>query len=205
MTVGLNASQARAKSNQDMIIFDETQAIMKAIIEASASGLYNAVVDDDTTMTTSTPTVELVGTVNRPTITPSSDISINGYVLALGVTSTNLNGVISDINDGNIPGVSASKRDGFLVLSMELPAAITWTYTVGNGTANADLGLVAGTYTASLPASTDYFDCWQGTNTDRAKVSQMDAVIRHFANLGYKIERLTNTSTNSTFAWNINW
>lgn len=64
------------------------------------------------------------------------------------------------------------------------------------------------TMTASTPTtsdSEDYFNAWQGTLTDRALVTQMEHVIRHFANLGYKIERLTNTSSGISFTWHVYW
>ena len=49
MSVGLNAAQARAKASQDMIVFNETQEIMKSIISESALGNFEAYVDDGTT------------------------------------------------------------------------------------------------------------------------------------------------------------
>ena len=112
MSFGLNAAQARAKANADLIVFEEVYAIMKEVINQSAIGAYEAYVADDTIMTDSTPT--------------TSD-------------------------------------------------------------------------------SENYFSAWQGTLQDRALISQMENVMRHFVNLGYKIERVTNTATSTTFKWHIYW
>jgi len=112
MTIGLNAAQARAKSSQDMIVFEEQTAIMRQIITDSANGAFESYVSDTTTMTDSTPTTSV---------------------------------------------------------------------------------------------SEKYFNTWQGTIVDRALKNQMDQVVKHFTNLGYKIERTTNTATNTTFQWHIYW
>jgi len=112
MTIGLNAAQARAKSSQDMIVFEEQTAIMRQIITDSGLGKFESYVIDNTTMTDSTPT-----------------------------TST----------------------------------------------------------------SESYFNSWQGSIVDRALVNQMNAVERYFSGLGYKIERITNTTTQTTFKWHIFW
>lgn len=67
------------------------------------------------------------------------------------------------------------------------------------------------TMTASNPtttASQDYFSAWQGTlqsSSSRSLISQMEAVMRHFTNLGYKIERVTNTTTSTTYQWHVYW
>ena len=63
MSVGLNAAQARSKASQDMIVFNETQEIMKSIITESSLGNFESYVDDATTMTEATPTVQKIGTI----------------------------------------------------------------------------------------------------------------------------------------------
>ena len=67
------------------------------------------------------------------------------------------------------------------------------------------LGFVAGVYSLPNPTSVSYYTVWQGTLTDRAIQNQMEQVMKHFQDLGYKIERLTNSSTNRTFKWYIYW
>ena len=205
MTVGLNAAQARANSQQDMITFNEATTIMEAIIAASAAGAYETTINDGTVMTESTPISEVVGTVQNPVVVTGTTIIINGSTVTLGTSGTNLNAVIADINDAAIVGVVASKDNGYLVLEITSAASTAWQYTVGSGTANTALGLTAGTYTASNPDSVGYFDAWQGTSTDRPAVNQMDTIIKHFRNLGYKIERLSNTVTGKTFSWYVYW
>jgi len=206
MTVGLNASQARSKSQQDLIIYNEVQNIMTDIITKSASGAFASIVADGTTMTESTPSVDHIGTVVNPTIVGGTTIILNGVSVTLGTTGLNLNSIIADINDAGITGVTASKNTANnLVLTFTAQASVNWTYDIGAGTANLALGLTQATYTINNPSSVDYFNTWQGTRTDRGESQQMDQVIRHFQNLGYKIERTVNTTTNSTFQWNIYW
>lgn len=205
MTVGLNASQARAKSSQDMIIFNEVDIIMRAVIAASGNGEYETEVTDGSLMTESTPSAQRIGAVNNPTIQPGDTFIINNHTVTLGTSGTNLNAIIADINDAEIPGVIASKDSNYLVITITLEQTTVWSYEIGAGTANASLGLVAGTYSVSNPDSVSYYNTWQGSSTDRAQVQQMNNVINHFKNLGYKIQRLTNTDTARTFIWHIHW
>jgi len=205
MSVGLNAAQARSKASQDMIVYKETQAIMEAVITQSGLGNFEASVDDGTTMTISTPSVQKIGTVNNPTISVGDTFILDGNTITLGTTGTSLNAIIADINDAAVPGITASKDAGYLVLTVEDSAGATWSYEIGSGTANTSLGFVAGVYTLPNPTSINYYTTWQGTTTDRAIQNQMEQVIKHFTDLGYKIERLTNSSTNRTFKWYIYW
>ena len=205
MSVGLNASQARAKASQDMIVYQETQAIMEKVITESGLGKFEAYVDDGTTMTISTPSVANTGTVINPTISVGETLIIDSQTVTLGTTGTSLNAVIADINDAGVTGLTASKAGGYLVLTVEDAAGQTWTYEIGAGTANASLGFTAGVYSLTNPTSVSYFEVWQGTTADRALQNQMEEVIREFNNLGYKIERLTNTLTNRTIKWYIYW
>lgn len=205
MSVGLNAAQARSKASQDMIVYKETQAIMEEVITQSGLGNFEASVDDGTTMTISTPSVQKIGTVNNPTVNVGETLIIDGNTVTLGTTGTSLNAIIADINDAAVPGVTASKDAGYLVLTIEDSAGATWSYEIGAGTANTSLGFIAGVYTLPNPTSVEYYTSWQGTSTDRAIQNQMEQVIKHFSDLGYKIERLTNSSTNRTFKWYIYW
>tara|TARA_B110000459_G_scaffold200086_1_gene247922 strand:+ start:1421 stop:2038 length:618 start_codon:yes stop_codon:yes gene_type:complete len=205
MSVGLNAAQARSKASQDMIVYKETQSIMEAIITQSGLGNFEASIDDGTTMTISTPSVQKIGTVNNPTVSVGDTLIIDSSTVTLGTTGTSLNAIISDINDAAIPGVTASKDAGYLVLTKETTAGTTWSYEIGAGTANTALGVVAGVYTLPNPTSIVYYTTWQGSTTNRAIQNQMEQVITYFSNLGYKIERLTNTSTTRTIKWYVYW
>ena len=86
MSVGLNAAQARAKANQDMVIFNEVNTIMEAVITASASYLYTATISDATTMTESTPVVTVTGSVANPTVVNGDTPIINSSTVTLGTT-----------------------------------------------------------------------------------------------------------------------
>lgn len=188
-----------------MVVFDECTAIMKAIITTSASGVYEAYIGDGTTMTECTPITIKIGTVNSPTVNVGDTLIINSTTITLGTTGTNLNSVIADINDAAVTGVTASKDAGYLVLNIVLDASSTWSYEIGSGTANSALGFTDGIYVPPTPVSTTYFTSWQGAITDRALDNQMNAVIKHFSNLGYKVNRLTNSATGKTFRWHVYW
>ncbi len=206
MTVGLNAAQARAKSSQDMIIFEECHEIMKQIISASGHGNFDILVSDLTTMTTSTPSVQKIGTINNPVVNNNDTFIINGQSVTLGVVANTLDGIIADINNANLPGIVATKDNNFLVLNIDVHANSVWSYEIGAGTANASLGFIQGVYSIPTnPDSVQYFQSWQGALNDRAKIQQMNEVIKYFQNLGYKIERITNTTTGQTFKWHIYW
>jgi hypothetical protein len=206
MTVGLNAAQARAKSQQDMIIYNEVNAIMLAVLSASANGVYEANVVDGSTMTESTPTATRIGTVNNPIIIPGDTLIINNQTIVLGATGTNLNAIVADINDANVPGVIASKDSDYLVLTITVSPSQTWQYEINSGgTATAKVGLTVGVYTVPNPTSVSYYNAWQGLTTDRAITEQISSVEKYFNNLGYRIQKLANPQTGKTFTWNLYW
>tara|TARA_B100000035_G_C21013548_1_gene560748 strand:- start:786 stop:1415 length:630 start_codon:yes stop_codon:yes gene_type:complete len=209
MSYSINKTEARLLARADLTIFNETQALMKQVITDAGNGLYETTVDDGTTMTESTPTITITGSVANPTITPGDAVILGGQTILLGGTGSNLNSVIADINDyQGLPGLVASKNAANnLVINYTAPAATTWTFVVGagTGTANADLGLTAATTTATNPTSVDYYNCWQGNANSREKTDQMTQVILYFQQLGYTIERLKNTNTGKTLKWVISY
>ena len=139
MSVGLNAAQARSKASQDMIVFNETQEIMKSIITQSSLGNFEAYVDDATTMTEATPSVQKIGTALSPTITVGDTLIFDNNTITLGTTGTSLNAIVADINDAGIAGLTASKDSNYLVLNISEPQGSTWSYEIGAGTANTCL------------------------------------------------------------------
>ena len=206
MSYTINKTQARNIARADLTIFNETQALMKQVITDAGNGLYETTITDGTTMTESTPTITITGSVPNPTITATPTVILGGVTVTLGTTGTNLNAVIADINDAAVPGLVASKNAiNNLVLTYTAPAATTWTFTIGSGSANIDLGLTVGISTATNPDSVSYFTTWDGSTQDRAKTDQMNQVELYFKNLGYTITRLKNTTTNKTFKWNITY
>ena len=206
MTYAINKTEARTIARADLTIFNETQALMKQVITDAGNGLYETTITDGTTMTESTPTITITGTVANPTVSSLETVILGGQTVILGPSGTNLNAVIADINDANVSGLVASKNAANnLVLTYTAPAATTWTFVLGAGTANTNLGLTAQTYTASNPDSVTYYNVWSGTTADRVKTDQMNQVIKYFENLGYTIERLKNTTTNKNFKWVISY
>ena len=206
MSYTINKTQARNIARADLTIFNETQALMKQVITDAGNGLYETTITDSTTMTESTPTITITGSASAPTITGTPTVILGGQTITLGTTGLSLNAVIADINDAGVSGLVASKNaTNNLVLTYTAPAATTWTFVVGAGTANADLGLTAATSTATNPTSVDYFDCWQGNSASRPKTDQMTQVILYFQQLGYTIERLKNATTGKTLKWVISY
>ena len=206
MSYSINSTNARLLARADLTIFNETQALMKQVITDAGNGLYQTTVSDGTEMTESTPTITITGSVANPTITATPTVILGGQTVTLGTTGLSLNAVIADINDAAVPGLVASKNaSDNLVLTYTAPAATTWTFVVGAGTANVDLGLTAATTTATNPTSVDYFDCWQGNSASRPKTDQMTQVILYFQQLGYTIDRLKNTTTGKTLEWSISY
>lgn len=57
----------------------------------------------------------------------------------------------------------------------------------------------------TMTDSTSYYDVWIGNVQDRKLADQMNIVISHFEQLGYSITRITNTTTNNTFKWKVEW
>jgi len=208
MSYTINKTQARNIARADLTIFNETQVLMKQVITDAGNGLYETTVSDGTTMTESTPTITMTGSVANPTITGTPTIILGGTTVTLGTSGLSLNAVIADINDAAISGLVASKNAANnLVLTYTAPAATTWSFVVGAGTANTALGFpVMGTNSvAANPSSITYFNCWQGSTQDRSKTDQMNQVVLYFQNLGYTIERLKNTVTGKTFKWLISY
>jgi len=206
VTYFINKTSARTMARADLTIFNETQALMKQVITDAGNGLYETTITDGTTMTESTPTITITGSVANPTITGTPTLIVDGVSIVLGTTGLSLNAVIADINDAGVSGLVASKNAANnLVLTYTAPAATTWTVVVGASTANTDLGITANTYTASNPNSVAYYNVWSGTVADRAKSDQMNQVVKYFENLGYTIERLKNTTTNKNFKWVISY
>ena len=205
MTYYINKQEARSMARADLTIFNEVNAIMKQIITDAGNGLYETTVSDGTTMTESTPQISITGTVSNPTITGTPTLIIAGSTITLGTSGTNLNSITADVNDAIIPGLVAGKDNVNFRVFYTAPASTAWQVAIGAGTANTDLGLTAGTTTATNPDSVDYFRVWQGVTNDRAKTDQMNQVISYFENLGYTISRLTNSATNKTFKWVISY
>jgi hypothetical protein len=70
--------------------------------------------------------------------------------------------------------------------------------------------VAAGQYSAevtetTITTSVTYYSVWQGVIDDRAKYIQMSNVVTYFTDLGYSIERRTNSVSGNTFKWIVSW
>lgn len=59
--------------------------------------------------------------------------------------------------------------------------------------------------TTTMTTSATYANVWKGVVADRAKEIQMSAVVKYFTDLGYNIDRRTNSITGNTFNWQVYW
>jgi hypothetical protein len=57
----------------------------------------------------------------------------------------------------------------------------------------------------TMTSSALYANVWKGVTSDRSKEIQMSAVVKYFTDLGYSIDRRANTTTGSTFDWQVYW
>ena len=57
----------------------------------------------------------------------------------------------------------------------------------------------------TMTTTNSYYQSWNGTSPDRQIYEQMASVIQYFEKLGYTITRKTNTLTNNTISWFVQW
>ncbi len=72
-------------------------------------------------------------------------------------------------------------------------------------TASADGSYEITVDTTAMTISATYCNVWKGVTPDRAKEIQMAAIIKYFTDLGYSIERKMNSTTGTTFVWQVYW
>ena len=58
---------------------------------------------------------------------------------------------------------------------------------------------------SAMTISATYANVWKGVVNDRAKEIQMASVIKYFTDLGYSIERKINSTSGTTFVWQVYW
>ena len=56
-----------------------------------------------------------------------------------------------------------------------------------------------------IDVARQYHKVWIGATDDIGKQRQMATVVQYFSDLGYSVERRTNTATSDTFTWYIYW
>lgn len=194
--------EARLVANTDLIVFEEVYTIMRCIITEAKLGNYEAVIEDETIMTESTPEVPVLATTANPTVLAGDTLILDGTTITL--TGGSINSVINDINDYNLDYVTASKQDNKLLLTYAGPDT-AWNFEVGNGTANSKIGLLVNTYAPFTPNSMEYYRTWAGTKDDRKRWDQIQQVQAYFHNLGYDLNIMVNPCTNRTFIWKAYW
>jgi len=204
MAVMISAADAKLQGQGNLVLVKEVRAIEEAVLTAVDSSLMYATVADGTAMTMSTPTIEVTGTVNNPTLTASDTFLINTTTVTL--SGTTLNSVVDDINTLAITGITASKTavSGALKITSD-NNNFSLIIAAGTGTVVTNLGLAAST-TASTAVSKDYYNVWQGTVVNTTYKRQMTEVVSNFTDLGYVITRQKNAATsNATLKWYITW
>jgi uncharacterized membrane protein len=212
MAHNLTATQARNMSASDLVIYNEVDTITRAIYAASLAGDLSTQVTDGTTMTENTPTITVVGTSvgTGAVFTPNDTIIIAGTTVTLSSgagSGTNVYQAVADINAASIVGLTASTDGAIVTLTYQCPQG-TWSLALaeGNGTALADLGLTAGTTTATTPESVSYYNMWSGQIADRKKSYEFAQVVQNLQNDGFNIVAKQNTvSAQTTFMWEIYW
>lgn len=205
MTYFINSNEARSHSRANLNIFDEVNYIMRQIIVASDNGDYQLVVDDSTLMTESTPLITITGTVADPTITNGETLIIGSDTITLGASGTNLNAIIADINDENIPTISASKNASDHLVITVTTTQLNWAIIIGTGTANTNVGITDSILTAPDPTSVGYYESWAGVSSNRKFDDELSRVSSYFTNLGYNISISKNPNSLLTIVWNIFW
>ena len=157
----------------------------------SGTGIDRIVITESGGNYTADPTVLLIpGTYQLTTPLPPAMIAQRGYSIDnIAVFST---------------GVGYSSAPSVSIAAPQQPGGV-------QATANAYIGAGAGTFGVKpYPNSRDYYKAWKSQplsneQLSRPYIERMDTVINYFTNLGYTINRLTNTSTNATITWKVQW
>lgn len=205
MAYELTSTQARAVSTTDLVIYNEVDTIARQIMEAALAGDLNTTVDDGTTMTESTPTVTVTGTVVNPVVGGVNEVLTLATETVTLLANADVDQIVAAINDAAIAGLTATKNSsGQVVLAYDPPMS-NWSLTIDAASGNATVGFTASTYAATTPTSVDYYGVWNGTVVDRKKSYAYGQVINHFQGLGYSIIAKQNTVTANTILWEIYW
>jgi hypothetical protein len=72
-------------------------------------------------------------------------------------------------------------------------------------TASADGLYEVAVEDTDMTTSAIYANVWRGVTQDRAKEIQMAAIIKYFTDLGYSIDRKMNSTSGTTFVWQVYW
>lgn len=205
MAHDLTATQARTVSTTDLVIYNEIDTITRAIYAAGLAGDLSTSVNDGTTMTESTPTITVTGTVADPVVGGAGEaLTLAGGTVSLPANS-DVDQIVAAINDEAITGLTASKNASSQVVLTYEPPMATWSLVISGDSGNTTIGITTGTVPATDPESVTYYNVWIGQTEDRKKSYEFAQVINHFQGLGYNIVAKQNTTTTNTFYWEIYW
>jgi hypothetical protein len=205
MTYTVPAGLARLQARQDLIVFDEITAISRSIIVAMNQGEYQVEISDGTTMTECTPVIVIEGDVQNPVVDENSNINVDGNIIDIGISGTNLAAIIYDINEAGFANIRASKTADNRLSIQYTCTPSDWTTFIGPGDSNIALGLDPIIYTAETPSSVQYYQVWQEASDDRKIAHQLNTVTKHFETLGYVVDILENSQSQNTIKWTIYW
>lgn len=198
----ITAKTARINSANELAIYNEVDAISRAVLQASANNLYEASVNNSP-MTSPTRIVTITATETFPTITLPASIVINGTTVDL-TTGASVFEVAYDISS-TISNVSATVVGGKLTLEYRGDSTNSTIEIVENAT-TIELGLPTGLFQTSNNSGYLYAKSFEGTMSSRLHDEQMNSVIDFFKQLGYNISRqLNNNNNNDNFLWRIYW
>lgn len=162
-----------------------------ASAQMTATGVDRIVVTNSGENYVADPTVYLIPGANQPsTPTPPVMTAQRGFSLS------NIAIMSSGVGYDSAPIVN--------ITAPQQPYGV-------QATANATVGAGSGTFgVRPYPNSRDYFKAWKSQplsneQLSRPYIERMDTVINYFTNLGYTINRITNSTTNATITWKIQW
>ena len=204
-TIFITASEARTNAVKDQIIHSEAREIENYILDAVKIGYYSTVVSNATIMTSATVQTFDVPNVNISTSTNSFYITDHQIPAGTPITVTGTGNIAVPLTSNTLYYTIYQDPDNIkLAASLEMATASIPTPIdiTDSGTGNLII--------TTRNAASDYFAVWQNmpasnTNLTAPYQDQMTTVINYFTNLGYTINRVTNTNTSNTFNWQVNW
>jgi len=204
-TIFITATEARTNAVKDQIIHSEARTIEEAVLDSVKLGYYSATVTNTTIMTSTVNQIFAVSNANINTSTNS--FTINNHKLPAGtpITVTGTGNIAVPLTSNTIYWTIYQDSNNIkLAASLEnSTAGIPTPIDITNpGTGN----LLITTWNTA----TDYYNVWQNMPASNVNLTapyqdQMATVINYFTNLGYNINRVTNTVTGNTFNWQVNW
>jgi len=133
--------------------------------------------------------------INFSELAPTETTTI-GSVIAVPATASSAEntGYVGTVNFTSNPYLAVGAQ---IELSNWSPSAWNGSYSITKSTSSSvDISF--------LETAQNYYSVWMG-KSDAYLSSQMNGVINNFVKAGYKISRIVNPATGSTFLWHITW